>query len=127
MPGTVIITVKDEVNVKFDGIDPMDRRALVKMFSYEVPGARYLPSVRLGRWDGKISYFQLSGTSYVNLLDQIIPYLYDKGYDIELNDIREYSTNFTFNEVNEQSFSHKLWPVGHPAAGQPVVIRDYQE
>jgi superfamily II DNA or RNA helicase len=126
MPGTVTITVKDEVNVKFDGIDPMDRRALVKMFSYEVPGARYLPSVRLGRWDGKVSYFQLSGTSYVNLLDQIIPYLYDKGYDIELNDIREYSTNFTFNEVDEQSFSHKLWPVGHPAVGQPVVIRDYQ-
>jgi superfamily II DNA or RNA helicase len=126
MAGTVTITVKDEVNVKFDGIDPMDRRALVKMFSYEVPGARYLPSVRLGRWDGKVSYFQLSGTSYVNLLDQIIPYLYDKNYDIELNDIREYSTNFTFNEVNEQSFSHKLWPVGHPAAGQPVVIRDYQ-
>ena len=101
---TCVITVKDEVNVKFDGIDPMDRRALVKMFSYEVPGARYLPSVRLGRWDGKVSYFQLSGTSYVNLLDQIIPYLYDKNYDIELNDIREYSTNFTFNEVNEQSF-----------------------
>lgn len=123
---TCVITVKDEVNVKFDGIDPMDRRALVKMFSYEVPGARYLPSVRLGRWDGKVSYFQLSGSSYVNLLDQIIPYLYDKNYDIELNDIREYSTNFTFNEVNEQSFSHKLWPVGHPAAGQPVVIRDYQ-
>ena len=123
---TCVITVKDEVNVRFDGIDPMDRRALVKMFSYEVPGARYLPSVRLGRWDGKVSYFQLSGTSYVNLLDQIIPYLYDKNYDIELNDIREYSTNFTFNEVNEQSFSHKLWPVGHPAAGQPVVIRDYQ-
>ena len=123
---TCVITVKDEVNVRFDGIDPMDRRALVKMFEYEVPGARYLPSVRLGRWNGKVSYFQLSGTSYVNLLDQIIPYLYDKNYDIELNDIREYSTNFTFNEVNEQSFSHKLWPVGHPAAGQPVVIRDYQ-
>jgi superfamily II DNA or RNA helicase len=123
---TCVITVKDEVNVKFDGIDPMDRRALVKMFSYEVPGARYLPSVRLGRWDGKVSYFTLAGSSYVNLLDQIIPFLVDKGYDLELNDVREYSTNFTFNEVNEQSFSHKLWPVGHPAVGQPVVIRDYQ-
>jgi superfamily II DNA or RNA helicase len=73
-----------------------------------------------------VSYFNLSGTSYVNLLDQIIPFLVEKGYDIELNDIRDYSTNFQFNEVNEQSFSHKLWPVGHPAAGQPVVIRDYQ-
>lgn len=123
---TVTLTIKDEVNIRLDGIDAADRRTLVKMFEYEVPGARYLPSVRLGRWNGKVSYFNLSGTSYVNLLDQIIPYLVEKGYDIELNDIRDYSTNFQFNEVDENSFSHKLWPVGHPAAGQPVVIRDYQ-
>lgn len=127
MSKTVTLTIKDEVNVRFDGIDAADRRALVKMFEYEVPGARYLPSVRLGRWNGKVSYFALAGTSYVNLLDQIIPFLVDKGYDLDLNDIREYSTNFQFNEVDEQSFSHKLWPVGHPAVGQPVVIRDYQK
>ncbi len=126
MPGTVVMTIKDEVNVKFDGIDPQDRRALVKMFSYEVPGARYLPSVKLGRWDGKVSYFNLSGTSYINLLDRIIPFLDKQGYDIELNDIRNYSTNFTFNEIDENSFSDRLWPAGHPAAGQPIILRDYQ-
>lgn len=126
MPGTVKVIVKDEVNVKLEGIDAMDRRALVKMFSYEIPGARYLPAVRLGRWDGKVSYFQLSGSTYVNLLDKVLQYLYDKNYDIELEDIRDYSTNFTFNEITEDSFSDRLWPVGHPAAGQPVMLRDYQ-
>jgi superfamily II DNA or RNA helicase len=126
MTGTVVMTIKDEVNVKFDGIDPQDRRALVKMFSYEVPGARYLPSVKLGRWDGKVSYFNLSGTSYINLLDRIIPFLDKQGYDIELNDIRNYSTNFTFNEIDENSFSDRLWPEGHPAAGQSIILRDYQ-
>lgn len=79
MTNTVTLTIKDEVNVRMDGIDAADRRALVKMFEYEVPGARYLPSVRLGRWNGKVSYFNLSGTSYVNLLDQIIPFLVEKG------------------------------------------------
>jgi superfamily II DNA or RNA helicase len=126
MPGTVKVIVKDEVNVKLEGIDAMDRRALVKMFSYEIPGARYLPAVRLGRWDGKVSYFQLSGSTYVNLLDKVLQYLYDKNYDIELEDIRDYSTNFTFNEITEDSFSDRLWPVGHPAVGQPVMLRDYQ-
>lgn len=121
-----IITVKDEVNVKFDGIDAADRRALVKMFSHEVPGARYLPSVRLGRWDGKVSYFALSGSSYVNLLDRIIPFLYEKNYDIELNDVRDYKTNFEFNQIDESTFAHKTWPKGHPIEGQPVVLRDYQ-
>jgi superfamily II DNA or RNA helicase len=126
MPGTVKVIVKDEVNVKLEGIDAQDRRALVKMFSYEIPGARYLPAVRLGRWDGKVSYFNLGGTTYVNLLDKILPFLYDKNYDIELEDIRDYSTQFTFNEIDEDSFSDRLWPVGHPAAGQPVILRDYQ-
>jgi hypothetical protein len=108
MSKTVTLNIRDEVNVRFDGIDAADRRALVKMFEYEVPGARYLPSVRLSRWNGKVSYFTLAGSSYLNLLDQIIHYLVDKGYDLELNDVREYSTNFQFNEVDENSFSHKL-------------------
>jgi len=126
MPGTVRVIVKDEVNVKLENIEVQDRRALVKMFSYEIPGARYLPAVRLGRWDGKASYFNLGGTTYVNLLDKILPYLYDKNYDIELEDIRDYTTNFTFTEITEESFSDRVWPTGHPAAGQPVVLRDYQ-
>jgi superfamily II DNA or RNA helicase len=73
-----------------------------------------------------VSYFNLGGTTYVNLLDKILPFLYDKNYDIELEDIRDYTTNFTFNEIDEDSFSDRLWPVGHPAAGQPIILRDYQ-
>lgn len=120
------IIVRDEVNCKLEGLEVADRRALVKMFSYEIPGARYLPAVRLGRWDGKVSYFQVGGSTYVNLLADIIPYLESHGYDIELVDTRDYQTNFTFNQIDENSFADRLWPVGHPAAGQPVLLRDYQ-
>ena len=74
----VKIIIKDEVNVKIEGLEVGDRRALMKMFEFEKPGARYLPAVRLGRWNGKISYFSLGGSTYVNLLEQIITYLYDK-------------------------------------------------
>jgi superfamily II DNA or RNA helicase len=28
--------------------------------------------------------------------------------------------------VSEDTFKHKNWPEGHPIAGQPVVLRDYQ-
>ena len=58
---SVKITIKDEVNCKIEGLEVGDRRALMKMFEFEKPGARYLPAVRLGRWNGKISYFSLSG------------------------------------------------------------------
>lgn len=123
---TAKIIVKDEVNVKIEGLQLDDRKNLVKRFEYEMPGARYMPAVKLGRWSGKVSYFQLGGSTYINLLDEIIPYLEQHGYDIELDDVRDYKQSFTFNSVTEQTFSHYVWPVGHPKQGDPVVLRDYQ-
>jgi pimeloyl-ACP methyl ester carboxylesterase len=120
------LEIRDEVNCKITGLDLSDRKTLMKMFEFEVPGARYLPSVRLGRWNGKTSYFALGGSTYINLLPEILPLLDQAGYDIELEDTRDYQTNFTFDKVTEETFKHKLWPKGHPAAGQPVVLRDYQ-
>ncbi len=123
---TCKIVIKDEVNCKLEGLELTERKHLSNKFKYEIPGARYLPAVRLGRWDGKVAYFQMGGSTYVNLLAEIIPYLDERGYNIELNDLRTYSTQFEFNQVTEQTFADKVWPDKHPIAGQPVVLRDYQ-
>ncbi len=123
---TCKIVIRDEVNCKIEGLELDTRRALVKKFEYEIPGAKYLPSVRLGRWNGKVSYFGLSGSTYINLLEQIIPMLEEDNYDIELDDLRTYQTKFEFATISEASFSNKNWPQGHPMAGQPIVLRDYQ-
>jgi len=123
---TATIIIKDEVNIKIEGLELDARRALVNAFKYDVPGARYLPAVRLGRWDGKVSYFQLGGSTYVNLLPEIIPILEKFNYDIELDDQRNYSINFDFEPVTELTFRHILWPKGHPMEGQPMELRDYQ-
>ena len=120
------IIVKDEVNVKIEGLELSERKALMKMFEYEIPGARYLPAVRLGRWNGKVSYFSLAGSTYINLLPEILPYLDKVGYDIGLEDLRDYSTTFTFDKVSEDTFKDKNWPKGHTKEGTPVVLRDYQ-
>ena len=121
-----IIHVKDEVNCKIEGLDLDTRRKLSNLFSYEIPYARYLPAVRLGRWDGKKAFFQLGGSTYINLLPDILPVLESQGYDVTLNDTREYETEFKLDPVDENSFSDILWPEGHPVAGQPIVLRDYQ-
>ena len=120
------LLIKDEVNVKIEGLELGTRTALVKKYKYEIPGARYQPSVRLGRWDGKVPFFNLGGTTYINLLSEIIPYLDEQGYDIEVVDTREYRTTFEFNKITEDSYSHKTWPKGHPKAGEPIIFRDYQ-
>ncbi len=120
------IIVRDEVNVKLEGLELATRTALVKRYKYEIPGARYQPSVRLGRWDGKVAFFNLGGTTYINLLPEILPYLDELGYDVEIEDTRTYRTQFEFATVNEHSYQHKQWPKGHPRAGEPIVLRDYQ-
>ena len=120
------IIIKDEVNCKIEGLELPERRKLMKMFEYEVPGARYQPAVRLGRWNGKVSFFSLGGSCYINLLDRIIPVLDQAGYDIELEDLRETVHNFNFTKIQEDTFATKTWPKGHVREGQPVLFRDYQ-
>lgn len=120
------LIIKDEVNVKLEGLELGDRKTLMKMFEFEIPGARYLPAVRLGRWNGKSSFFAMGGSTYINLLPEILPLLEQAGYDIELEDTRQYQTTFSFAQVSEETFKHKLWPAKHIMAGQPVVLRDYQ-
>jgi superfamily II DNA or RNA helicase len=120
------IIIRDEVNVKLEGLELTTRKKLVDRFKYEIPGARYQPSVRLGRWDGKVPFFNLGGTTYINLLPEIIPILDGEGYDVELVDQREYSTKFEFAEATQDMFADHNWPAGHPRAGEPICLRDYQ-
>jgi superfamily II DNA or RNA helicase len=120
------LIIKDEVNCKIEGLELGDRKTLMKMFEYEIPGARYLPSVKLGRWNGKVSYFSLGGSTYINLLPEILPLLDQAGYDIDLEDLRDYQTTFNFTQVTEDTFSHVCWPKGHVMEGKPIKLRDYQ-
>jgi len=120
------LVIKDEVNVKFENLDLDMRKLLSKKFKYQIPYARHLPAVRLGRWDGCVAFFQLGGSTYLNLLPEILPILDQKGWDIELEDQRQSRKDFQFEEVKEDTFSHISWPKGHPMAGQPIMLRDYQ-
>ena len=126
MPGIATLKIKDEVNLKIDGLELDARRALMQKFEFEVPGARYMPSVKLGRWNGKVSYCSLAGSTFINLLEDIIPVLEELNYTIELEDIREYQTQFNFTEIQQDTFKEVLWPKGHVCEGQSIELRDYQ-
>mgnify|MGYP000058663599 CR=1 FL=1 len=121
-----VLHVKDEVNVKIEGLDLDTRKKLSNRFKFDIPGARYMPAVRLGRWDGKVAFFQLGGSTYINLLPEILPILASDGYDITLNDTRDYDVDYTLEPVTEESYAEYVWPEKHPAAGQPIMLRDYQ-
>lgn len=124
MPSCKLI-IKDEVNIKFEGLSLEARRKLANKFKFEVPWARYQPSYRLGRWDGTVAFFGVGGTGYLNQLDEIIPILQDMDYEIEVEDLRQHAV-VEFDPIDENYWAHITWPKGHPAAGQPIILRDYQ-
>ena len=119
------VIIKDEVNVKINRLELTTRRKLVNKFKYEIPGARFMPAVRLGRWDGCVSFFSMGGQTYVNMLDEILPIIEAEGYHINLTDDRPPLT-LSFNEIDANYLADTKWPIGHPAQGQPIVLRDYQ-
>lgn len=125
MPACRLI-IRDEVNVKLEGLDLSIRKTLTNKFKFMDPAARYTPAVRLGRWDGRVAYFQLGGSTYINLLPEILTIVEDAGYDIEVDDQRQYRTTFDFVPVQTNSYSDRTWPLGHPRAGEPIELRDYQ-
>ena len=116
----------DEVNCKFTNLSPECRRAMIKELEYFVPGSQYSAAYKLGRWNGKMSFFDLAGRTYINLLDRILPITEQYGYEVEIEDLRESNSNFSFDEVKEDSYSHVKWPEGHPIAGQPILLKDHQ-
>jgi len=122
---TCKVIIKDEVNVKIENLDLDVRKALVKKFKYEDPTARYRPAYKLGRWDGSISFFGLGGTTYLSMLPQVLEFLEDRNYYIELEDLRN-PTSLQFDEIFEDFWGEKCWPEGHRFAGQPIRLRDDQ-
>ena len=121
-----VLHIRDEVNVKIEGLDLDTRRKLTNLFKYDIPGARYMPAVRLGRWDGKMAFFQLGGSTYINLLPEILPVLNSRGYSVTLDDQRDYPVDYTLTPVTEESYCEYLWPPKHPQAGTEIKLRDYQ-
>ena len=122
---TCKLIIQDEVNCKFTNLDLDTRKALVKKFKYEDPTARFRPSYKLGRWDGAVSFFGLGGTTYLSMLGQVLQYLEERNYYIEIEDLRT-SPMLEFPEVAEEFWGDLCWPVGHMMAGQPIRMRDYQ-
>jgi superfamily II DNA or RNA helicase len=120
------IIIKDEVNIKIEGLDLDVRKKLSNQFKYRIPYAVHMPAYKLGRWDGCVAFFQLGGSTYLNLLPEILPVLEQHRYNIDLEDHRQDYGDLVFDRVDETTFAHKTWPAGHPVAGEPVVLRDYQ-
>jgi superfamily II DNA or RNA helicase len=123
---TTKLIIEDEVNIKFEGLDVDVRRKLANALKFEVPYARHMPHYQLGRWDGKVGFFGIGGSGYVNHLDVIQKVLLENNVEIVKIDDRRQTVELYFEKINENYWGDKTWPKGHRDEGQPIRLRDYQ-
>jgi len=97
-------------------------RELSDYFTFEVPGAKFMPQFRNRMWDGKIRLFSPhNGRIYVGLLPYVkeycskksIEYIIEKGVENDRNVLRE----------SVRGFAESLRP---KSRGNPIQFRDYQ-
>ena len=119
------LIIEDEVNIKLEGVTVDVRRKLSNALKFEVPYARYMPQYKLGRWDGKVGFFGLGGSGYVNHLDVINDVLHKQGYEIVDIEDRRHPVDLNFTTIEEDFWGDKTWPKGHPAEGETIRLRDY--
>jgi superfamily II DNA or RNA helicase len=103
-------------------VDEDVSRELSDYFTFEVPGAKFMPQYRNRMWDGKIRLFSPhNGRIYVGLLPYIkeycskksIEYIMEKGVENDRNVLRE----------SVRDFAESLRP---KSRGEPIQFRDYQ-
>ena len=92
------ISKKNEVFLKIDSKEPHIFCELSDIFTFEVPGAKFMPQYRNKYWDGKIRLFnQANGEIYVGLLDKIISFCKKSDYQYEFVHSDFYGTPFEEN------------------------------
>ena len=122
---TCIINIKDEVNIRLEGLDPATRRKCSNKLKFFLPHAYHMPAYKLGRWDGTVRFCDVGGRTFLNLLDDILPIIMQEGYDVQINDTRE-KHDLVFDKVTDDYWGDAEWPAGHIAEGQNIRLRDYQ-
>ena len=92
---------KDEVNLKID-CDRGTARELSDYFTFEVPGAKFMPAVRNKYWDGKIRLFSAQTHQiYVGLIQHIQRFAEERDYEVIIHDGILDTEDVHINELEE--------------------------
>jgi len=94
----LVIKKKNEVYLQID-CDPHIRYELQDEFTFDVPGAKFMPQYRSKYWDGKIRLFNLQKSQiYVGLLDKIVQFCRRYNYEYEFENSKFYGLPYQETE-----------------------------
>lgn len=122
------LVIQDEVNVKLEGLEVDVRRKISNRLKYELPYAKHTPQYKLGRWDGKVGFFGIGGSGYLNHLDIILEELEKNRVKVAEIDDQRQRVDLNFQSITESYWADQgvRWPKGHPYEGELIMLRDYQ-
>ena len=115
------VTRKNEVYLHIDA-EPSTARSISEYFTFEVPGAKFMPAYRNRIWDGKIRLFSpATGELYVGLLPYLTKWL------------EEWEEPFTISEdlqddkeISEELLKGFIDSLKLKSQGKDISPRDYQ-
>jgi superfamily II DNA or RNA helicase len=94
----LIITKKNEIFLKVE-CEPHIKYELSDQFTFDVPGAKFMPQYRSKYWDGKIRLFNVqNGEIYAGLLDKLILFCDNHNYKFLFQENKYYGIP---GEVND--------------------------
>lgn len=123
----LIITYKDWVHCQVNGLTNEDLHKAYETFQVFNPTARFQPLYKMGRWNGMINFFGLTGVTYTNLLPELFSKINIKQYDIEEIFPEDILEDPDLGEpIDENYMSDLAWYEGHRLAGQPIILEEHQ-
>ena len=107
----------NELHIKVE-CEPAYAQELSDYFTFDVPGAKFMPAVRKRHWDGKIRLFNsVTRTIYAGLTNYIVDFCNARGYPVEVDKKLTTRAIFEDSEVDDLAKSIQL----------TLEPRDYQK
>lgn len=123
---TIVVEKISETYIRIFS-DLSTEQELSNYFTFDVPGAKFMPKFKARIWDGKLRLYDLRRkTLYAGLYKYVLAFASQNNYEVKFNPTEEYPKIELENPVTHEEllkFSQALKP---HSRGAPIELRDYQ-
>lgn len=118
----VTIEKINETYIRVYSDDRGIEQELSEYFTFEVPGAKYMPKYKSGMWDGKVRLYNLgSKLLYLGLVQSVCDFCTENDITYSLKNFTKKGVDFDENTVKNYIKTLKL-----ASKGELLDVRDYQ-
>lgn len=126
MTEKIRVMLKNFVYLKID-CDLGIKYEIKDHFTFDVPGARFMPKFRAKVWDGKVSLFNAANsTLFAGVYPELVEFAKAGGYEIELIESPEFGLPGEKTNILPEDFVDYCKSLDIQSSGDDLKIRAYQ-